>query len=794
MNSMTAMGVLEGHQACVREWGARIAVLAAVAACLIGPPPAHAQLQNVRPDTVAGELLVQFEPGTSGSERADARDEAGTRVEEGLRQAGLQRLRVEPGTTVGEAIRRLEANPDVRFAQPNISYRAAAVAPDDPRLNELWGLAKIGAPQAWTKTTGSPDVTVAVVDSGIAYDQFDLDDNVDVSRSRDFVDGTEDPQNEPYDLNGHGTHVAGTIAAEGNNGIGVAGVTWNSTLISVRVLDGWGEGSSADLAEGLDYAGDIGVKVANASISGFGVDPAVAEAITSHPNTLYVVAAGNDRSDNDVDPQTPCNVTAPNLICVAATTENDKLAGFSNVGASSVDLGAPGTDILSTVPARDVLASWSFDQNLTGWVKDGWTSTTNPAVSGYSAAAWQVPPYALNASTRLTTAGTFDFRGRRGCAADYQLDLDTRPARIGAPPSDKGDLLRVMTDPDVPFAFVDQDTWVGSTSGLFVPLRTYLGSDGKQPHLRFHLRANGDPDVGKGAWVDDVSVSCLGPGEAYERLQGTSMASPHVAGTAALIWAARPGASVASVRCDLLGTGAALGDLNGVTVTGRRLDAAAAVSGTRSAQPPAQTGGADGVTTSSATLNGAADPCGTASTYQFEFGTSEAYGSVSSADAIGAGNAAVGVSATVAGLTPDTTYHYRLVTIRGGTPLAGPDQTFTTAAAPAPPPPAPPQPPVNPGEPRALTLKDVVVTCKRTGTGRKRTVRCTLRRATAVRRLSARLTKSGRLYARATGAPPRTGRVTLKLVRRLSHGRYRVTITLRDAKGAKRTKRLTVKV
>jgi hypothetical protein len=227
-----------------------------------------------------------------------------------------------------------------------------------------------------------------------------------------------------------------------------------------------------------------------------------------------------------------------------------------------------------------------------------------------------------------------------------------------------------------------------------------------------------------------------------------------------------------------------------VTVTGRRLDAAAAVSGTRSAQPPADTGGASGVTPTAATLSGTSDPCGTATSYQFEYGTTTGYGAATAAASIGAGNTAVGVSSSVAGLAPATTYHYRVVTIRGGERLAGPDRAFTTAPAPP-----PQQTPVNPGEPKQpLTLKDVTVKCKRTGSGRKRTVRCTLRQATAVRRLSARLTKSGRLYARASGAPPRTGRVTLKLVRRLSHGRYRVTITLRDAKGAKRTKRLTVKV
>ena len=788
MNSVMATTVRTRHHVYARARGACVAVLAAAAASLIGPGAAHAQLQNGRTATVPGELLVQFESGTSAAERADARDEAGTRVEEGLREPGLQRLSVEPGTTVGEAIRRLEANPDVRFAQPNIRYHATAVAANDPDL-PLWSLDKIGAPQAWTVTTGSPSVTVAVVDSGIA-DHADLGDNIDRGRGRDFVDVPGDPVDDTRDLNGHGTHVAGTIAAEGNNGIGVAGVSWNSTLVPVRVLDGYGEGTSAEMAEGLDYAGAIGAQVANVSISGAGIDPAVSAAITSHPGTLYVVAAGNDASDNDAEPQEPCNIDAPNLICVAATTEADGLADFSNTGATSVDLGAPGTDILSLKPPREEFRSWNFEGStpLAGWdtSRSSWAVTADYAttVGGHSITESPFGPYARNQNTSITTVSPFNFSGRDGCGVDYQLRLDTMA----------GDWLRVRTAPDPAGPYTDRDTWSGSTGGEFWSRRTYLESDGQSVYLRFNLLANSDALVADGAYVDDVAVNCNGGPTApddYVKLEGTSMASPHVAGTAALIWAARPTASVASVRCDLLGTGAQLGSLSGATVTGRRLDVYAALTRNRSAQPPADTGGANGVTATGATVYGASDPCGTASSYQFEYGPTTGYGLATPASSIGSGNAAVAVSSALSGLAPGTTYHYRLVTIRGGARLAGPDRAFTTA--PAPPPPQ--QPPVNPGEPKKpLTLKDVTVSCKRTGSGRKRTVRCTLRRATAVRRLSARLTKSSRLYARASGKLPRSGRVTLKLVRRLARGRYRVTITLRDSKGAKRTKRLTVKV
>jgi subtilisin family serine protease len=802
MNAAMAMAVRDRHQACLRLCAAGAAVLAA-AASLAGAPPVQAQLQSGgRASTVPDEVLVQFEPGTSPSARADVRAAAGTHVQDALRRPGLQLLRVEPGTSVRSAIRRLEASSNVRFAQPNIVYHAAAVTPNDLHNHDLWGLERIRAPEAWATTVGSPSVTVAVVDSGIASDHPDLATNVDTSRGRDFVndgflDGNPagpdrfDPAGDPSDLNGHGTHVAGTIAAQGDNGRGVVGVTWNSTLVSVRVLDGHGVGESDDLADGLDYAGDIGARVANVSISGTGVDPAVAQAILSHPNTLYVVAAGNDGGNNDAVPKSPCNVDALNLICVAATTDTDQLAGFSNRGAASVDLGAPGTSIWSTEPERQRIAYWNFDDGnpLGEWTQLGWGLSTGRSVEpGASVTDSPLGDYALNENTSLITpkdTGSpvkFNFSGKRGCAMDYQLDLESVGPRA---PGDRGDLMRVMTDP-AGSTYYEQDTWYGFTNG-FVPRRTYLDADGQQAHLRLNFLANGDSLVADGAYVDDVDLTCFkAGGEHYEALSGTSMATPHVAGVAALIWAARAGASVASVRCDLLGSGAVFDDLTSTTVSGRRIDAAAAVAGGSSSVPAADTGAAIGISPTGATLTGRAYPCATASTYQFEIGPTSAYGSAAPAApvAIGSGNSRVDASQAVGGLAPSTTYHFRLVTIRDGVRLPGVDQTFTTPAAAV-----PPVPPAS-----TLTLRDVKVSCKRTGSGRHRTVACTLRRATAVNRLSARLTRRGRLYARASGPPPRSGRVRLKLVRRLYRGRYRVTLTLRDRKGASRTARRTVRV
>jgi subtilisin family serine protease len=166
--------------------------------------------------------------------------------------------------------------------------------------------------------------------------------------------------NDPRDLDGHGTHVAGTIGARGNNGLGVTGVNLNVSLMAVRVLGADGSGTAAGVANGFDYAGDMGVKVVNASLGGGGHSKTIEDAIDRHPKTLYVVAAGNNGANNDGAPMYPCTHTAANLICVAATNETDELTDWSNYGAKSVDLAAPGTEIVSSWPGYETVFSDGF--------------------------------------------------------------------------------------------------------------------------------------------------------------------------------------------------------------------------------------------------------------------------------------------------------------------------------------------------------------------------------------------------------------------------------------------------
>jgi subtilisin family serine protease len=340
-----------------------------------------------------GELLVRFGSSTSPSARADVLADHGATVVERLPLSGLVLVRLEPGTSVAAAERALERRVEVRYAQPNHLYRIAAT-PNDPSFPSLWGLQTIQAPAGWDLTTGSDAVTVAVVDTGIAYTHPDLQANiwlnddpvdgvdndangrVDDLRGWDFVSG----DNNPADDNDHGTHVAGTIGARGNNGQGVTGVNWSVKLMALKAGDGDGTFAEAWIVQAFRYACANGARVINGSFGGPGFPQTILDAINACPGTLFVFAAGNDATNNDFVPAYPCNLAPANVVCVAATTTADALAPFSNRGANTVDLAAPGVGILSTVPG--------------GYQSFNGTSMAAPHVAGAAALILSLNPFA----------------------------------------------------------------------------------------------------------------------------------------------------------------------------------------------------------------------------------------------------------------------------------------------------------------------------------------------------------------------------------------------------------------
>jgi subtilisin family serine protease len=273
------------------------------------------------------------------------------------------------------------SHPAVEYAEPNFVLQATQV-PNDPYFPQLWGLqnmtqpgADIGAAAAWDVSIGAASTVVGVIDTGIDYTHQDLAANVWSAPSTFTVTvggvsitcaaGTHGFNAltmtcDPMDDNNHGTHVSGTIGAAGNNGVGVVGVNWTTSIIGAKFLDASGSGSTADAVNAIDFviktkqafasSKGANVRVLSNSWGGGGFSQALLDEVNlaNANNILFVAAAGNNGSNNDTTPFYPAGFSAPNVIAVAATDSTDHLASFSNYGPSSVHLGAPGVGIAST--------------------------------------------------------------------------------------------------------------------------------------------------------------------------------------------------------------------------------------------------------------------------------------------------------------------------------------------------------------------------------------------------------------------------------------------------------------
>ena len=353
----------------------------------------------------AGDIIVQRAPGLDGAERRALRSDAGVKLVETLPLERTELVAAAPGEQA-EALAALRADDDVVYAEPD-RLVSLTRTPNDPDFNALWALnntgqnvlgrigfpgADIDATLAWDQTLGT-GVTVAVVDTGVYADHVDLihqitgnpaeingaagvDDDgngyVDDFRGWDFVSN----DNLPQDGHGHGTHVAGTIAGEGENTMGVIGVAPAARILPLRVLGNNGAGYTSAIASAFAYAGDLGIPIVNGSLGG-PRSLALESVIAAHPNTLYVVAAGNDAANADSAADAfPCALPEANIVCVGATDNRDAVTSFSNYGATSVDLFAPGESILSTY--KNSPTSYTF--------LDG-TSMAAPHVAGAAALA-----------------------------------------------------------------------------------------------------------------------------------------------------------------------------------------------------------------------------------------------------------------------------------------------------------------------------------------------------------------------------------------------------------------------
>jgi subtilisin family serine protease len=607
------------------------AVALALAASSAAATPAFGQAGEAEPEFRPGALLVRFEPGTSAAKARGLAASQGASVGERFEIVPrLALVELPPGLGVRAAERRFEGLEGVASAVPDPVFHLDAV-PDDPFFGtgHLWGLnstgtgpyggvpdADIDAPEAWDLQTGGGDqVTVGIIDSGITASHDDLEGNlwvnddetpgnvtdddfngfVDDTHGWDFVEngGPAAGDNDPDDANSHGTHVAGTIGAEGNNTLGMTGVNWDVGLMALKAgsADGAIYGSSVIAA--IEYADDNGADIVNGSFSGGGSDSPsnpVRLAYQNASDTLFVVAAGNDGTNNDTAPTFPCNYTLSNVVCVAATNPSDALPSFSNTGNLSVDLAAPGSSTLSTEPAfaAPVFAD-AFEGTLAQWVMEGspdesWAvSTDSPKLGTQALVDSPGGNYANNEDSWIRNAAPIDLSGRNSCRLSLALSHTLAVS----------DVFRVQYTTDIG----DPDAWTSlsispysGTSGFlrrFHDLDLFGATGASDVYVRFYMDTNAST-VADGVHIDDVKVECVDTAAAglLATKNGTSMAAPHVAGAAALLAAEYPSYTPAQLRDALLANVDPLPALQCKVATGGRLNAFKALQNGAPATPP----------------------------------------------------------------------------------------------------------------------------------------------------------------------------------------------------------------
>lgn len=380
-------------------------------------------LSSKEPEYVEGELLVKFKGQAPskmmfksgvGAEIIKKFDISSTSRDGNDGELCHVKLK---GVSVKDALAIAQSNSNIEYAEPNyiirvpedqigrdssatngVTVSSEGTKPNDLK-NELWGLknegqgggkpgADISAEMAWNITTGSKTngPLIAVIDTGVDINHQDLINNIYTNPGEIPNNGIDDDGNgyiddvhgynfngknaDPMDNHSHGTHCAGTIGAEGNNGIGITGVNWDAQILPIKFMNRGG-GSTADAIEAVIYATKMGAKVCSNSWGGGGYSQALHDAIAAYPG-LFIAAAGNEHANNDIGPHYPSNYDLPNVLSVASTDKNDNLSSFSNYGKNTVDIAAPGSQIYSTIPHNQYQ------------MKSG-TSMATPHVSGVAA-------------------------------------------------------------------------------------------------------------------------------------------------------------------------------------------------------------------------------------------------------------------------------------------------------------------------------------------------------------------------------------------------------------------------
>ena len=528
----------------------------------------------------------------------------------------------------------LKDNINVEYIEPNYRRYVSEINTNDTYKNVLWGLDNIGQsvageyfvhvgqddkdmdiPEAWSINEGNnSSVIIAVIDSGVAYNHPDLINNMwdgtscknenniflgNCKHGYDYDNNDNDPL--PSDSS-HGTHVAGIIAATKNNGKGVIGVAPNAKIMAIK----FGFTTASEI-KAIDFAINNGAKIINASFGGNSYSQLEYDAINKFKNAggLFIAAAGNDNNNNDSNPTYPCSYNLDNIICVAATDQNDNLANFSNYGINSVDVGAPGTNIYSTianttlinetfnsltppaVPNYFTLAGKEFSVHGSNYFR---TDYFNASVGNvlWSDNIWNysgIYHYLDNNISNITLSNAIDFRNTSSANINFIAACDTEyfqnlgdfmyldfSNNNGSTWSNVARWNELWLDDDYN---EDNNGYRAVASLSFDIPQTYLNESFKF-RFRWESDSGNVPDINyEGCFIDNLNVIKYSDGsdEKYEYYNGTSMAAPYVTGLVALISGYKSDLNYKDIRDVVLNTGDSIGTLSGKTVTGKRINA-----------------------------------------------------------------------------------------------------------------------------------------------------------------------------------------------------------------------------
>jgi subtilisin family serine protease len=600
-------------------WLIAVFCILAPASVLAEPQADRPQPGSLYPAFAPGELLVKFRSEVRKQAAADYQEWFNISTGRTFAINGYQHVKLPEGVDIDEALELYLEDPDVEHAEPNYLLFANATIPDDTDFNKQWGLdnngqnvngtsgtpgADIDAPEAWDVTTGSSNVIVAVVDSGVDINHPDLQANIwtnpgeipgnlfddDGNGLTDDVNGWDflNNDNTPDDPFGHGTHVAGTVAAVGDNAVGTTGVSWTAKIMPLRFLDALGYGYTADAIDAIEYATAMGADVINNSWGGSGPSSALKDAIEAS-GAVVVCAAGNTIAggrNNDAIPHYPSSYNSANIISVAASDQDDNLAYFSNYGAVSVDVAAPGTNIYSTLPGSVGVWVDNFDDGsiadwTTGGTRNSWSATNAQQFSGsYSLADSPAGSY-LNDTDSWARTPAIDLSAHSGVKLEFKLIAGSELLFDRLRVQVSTNLVKWLTQPvrleDVGI-FSDglhgtQWSWKTGT----VDLGDYEGQS--SVYIRFKFTSDASV-TGDGAYIDDVAVTAAASSysaDSYGFYDGTSMATPHVSGLAALLKAHNPALTNIQIKAAILSSVNTKSSLNNRVATEGRINAAKAL-------------------------------------------------------------------------------------------------------------------------------------------------------------------------------------------------------------------------